>query len=563
MLALIPLWPLVIGLGILALSRLRENVIHHLAMVGMAGFGVLVGWAIAGWGVGHPPGDWQSTLLSWNVDSANGYRFVLALHLDRTAATFLLVTAALSGMVARFSHYYMHREPGQARYFATLMLLASGMAMLELAANIETLFVGWELVGMGSFLLVGYYREREHPIRNALLVYSVYRICDMGILLSAYLQHHHYGSSNFEELSRCAAPDSWLFPIALLILLSAAGKSGQFPFSFWVPRAMEGPTPSSAIFYGALSIHAGVFLLLRTSPVWFDSPAARLCIGLVGGVSALLATWIGHVQCNIKGQIGYASVAQVGLMFVELALGLESLVLVHFVGNASLRCYQLLVSPSAVAHLLRLQSSTFGQQQGRFSDWSWERVLPNRLRSSLYVLASQEASMPRILERYFFAIPQWTARHLLGENGTLAGVWTRSLVLILGLTLGAGLGPRGEGIWYPFVIALLTSYLLGIAAAASLPRRLRNLPLSQFYGLARSFPWQARLTFLSFLGMSGFPISPVFFGEDLLLSSVIHVHPGLVVVFALVFMLNGVVLARSFSRLYLGRPATGVFGSKC
>jgi NADH:ubiquinone oxidoreductase subunit 5 (subunit L)/multisubunit Na+/H+ antiporter MnhA subunit len=408
---------------------------------------------------------------------------------------------------------------------------------------------------MGSFLLVGYYREREHPVRNALLVYSVYRLCDMGILLSAYLQHHHYGSSNFMELSRSSAPDFWLLPIALLILLSAAGKSGQFPFSFWVSRAMEGPTPSSAIFYGALSIHAGVFLLLRTSPLWFDSVTARVCIGLVGAASAVLATWIGHVQCNIKGQIGYASVAQVGLMFVELALGLETLVLIHFVGNACLRCYQLLVSPSAVAYLLRLQSSTFGQQRSRFSDWSWERVLiGTRLRSSLYVLASQEASMPTILNTYLFAIPQWTARHLLGENRTILGVWTRSFLLLLGLALGAGLSPRGEGLWLPFLVTLSLAYLLGAGAILSLPRAIRRSPLSQFYGLARSYPLQARLTFLSFLGMSGFPISPVFFGEDLLLSSILHIHPGLVVVFGLVFMLNGVVLARSFSRLFLGRP---------
>ena len=118
----------------------------------------------------------------------------------------------------------------------------------------------------------------------------------------------------------------------------------------------------------------------------------------------------------------------------------------------------------------------------------------------------------------------------------------------------AGLSPRGEGLWLPFLVTLSLAYLLGAGAILSLPRAIRRSPLSQFYGLARSYPLQARLTFLSFLGMSGFPISPVFFGEDLLLSSILHIHPGLVVVFGLVFMLNGVVLARSFSRLFLGRP---------
>src|SRR6185437_15411499 len=138
------------------------------------------------------------------------------------------------------------------------------MCLLTLAGNLDLMFAAWEMVGLSSFLLIAFYRERQSAVRNALKTYSVYRIADIGMLLAACLE----GSGERSG-----------YLIGLLLLVAAIGKSAQFPFSFWVARAMEGPTPSSALFYGALSVHAGAYLLLRTYPLWNDVLLVHVCGG--------------------------------------------------------------------------------------------------------------------------------------------------------------------------------------------------------------------------------------------------------------------------------------------
>lgn len=545
------LLPLVCFLGCVVVAFLparREKLIHDVAVVSVLLFLGATAVAISQWMAGASVA-LREPLFAWGH-----YRYEFTLAMDGVAAVFLSMTAFLGGLVVKFSQYYMHREPGQRRFFSTLLMFLCGMAIVVLAGDITTLFLGWELVGIASFLLIGFYRQREWPVRNALKVYCIYRLCDVGLLIAAYVEHEAFGTSNFQEQAQLALDPREVLPIALLLLLSAAGKSGQFPFSFWVARAMEGPTPSSAIFYGALSIHVGVFLLLRTMPIWFVCDAARLCIAAVGLTTALVTTVVGHVQSNIKGRIGYASVAQVGLMFVELAAGLETLVLLHFVGNASLRCYQLLVSPSVVAYLLRLQSSaTESSRPG--PEWTLESKLHPRLRSTLYVGATQEFFMEWIVNRAVYALPQWLARHVFAENTTILNVWTRSLAMSLLLVASVGLM---SGTWFsclPFLFGIVVSYLVGVAGVLCLPAAVRGQSLDRLQGLAARHGLSARLVFASFLGMSGFPITPAFFGVDLILAECMKIGVIPALLFSGAFLLNGIVLARTFTRLYLGPPA--------
>ncbi len=541
--------PLVTFVGCVAVALLpshKETWIHRIAVATSVVFLTLTATQVLQWMFGinaslrHP-------IFVWGH-----YQFEFTLAMDRVSAVFLTMTALLGGLVIRFSQYYMHREPGQKRFFATLLMFLCGMSIVELAGDITTLFMGWEFVGIASFLLIGFYRHRELPVRNALKVYSIYRLCDVGLLAAAYVEHHTFGTSNFYEQSLHTIAPQAAFPIGMLLLLSAAGKSGQFPFSFWVARAMEGPTPSSAIFYGALSIHVGMFLLLRTMPIWFVSDAARICIALVGLLTAITATIIGHVQSNIKGRIGYASVAQVGLMFVELALGLNNWVLIHFVGNASLRCYQLLVSPSVVAYVLRLQSSANENSIAR-SDWSLEsRVIPSRFRTSLYVWATQEGYMKTTVNRIVFSIPQWLARHVFAENTTILNVWTRSLALSVSLALLVSVAVDSFTPSVPFLASIAGSYVIGVVGILRLPVKLRKQSLDHLGGVSATHGTSARLVFLSFLGMSGFPITPAFFGVDLLLSECMKVGYPLALLFSGAFLTNGIILARTFTRLFLG-----------
>jgi NADH-quinone oxidoreductase subunit L len=546
----VPLYliPLVGFLGCLVIAFLparKEQLIHEVALAGAGLFLAFSGLAVGQWMAGFNAA-LREPLFRWGP-----YCYEFTLAMDLSSAVFLLVTAFLGGLVVKFSQYYMHREPGQRRFFSTLLMFLCGMATVVLAGDITTLFLGWELVGIASFLLIGFYRHREWPVRNALKVYCIYRLCDVGLLIAAYVEHQAFGTSNFQEQAQRALDPQTALPIALLLLLSAAGKSGQFPFSFWVARAMEGPTPSSAIFYGALSIHVGVFLLLRTMPIWYVSETARLCIAAVGLLTALLTTMVGHVQSNIKGRIGYASVAQVGLMFVELAAGLEQLVLLHFVGNACLRCYQLLVSPSVVAYLLRLQSSASETARPGPQN-SWESHLHPRVVSTLYVGATQEFFMEWIVNRTIYAVPQWLARHVFAENTTILRVWTRSLLLSLLLVVVVGLS---SGAWepcVPFLSGIVISYLVGVVGILCLPPKVRLQSLDQLQGLAERYGLSSRLVFASFLGMSGFPITPAFFGVDLMLAECMKIGFWPALLFSGTFLMNGIVLARTFTRLYLG-----------
>jgi len=241
--------------------------------------------------------------------------------------------------------------------------IIKGYNTVIFAGNLQTLFIDWEILGISSFLLIAFYRDRYLPVKNAVKVFSIYRIGDVGIILAMWLSHHLWHENiTFLELSKYEQVHHQLqsqslvgMVISIVILLSAAVKSALLPFSSWLPRAMEGPTPSSAIFYSSLSVHLGVFILLRTFPFWEHQLSVRLLIGLLGLFTSILTTGIARVQSSVKSQIAYASIAQIGLIFIEVAAGFENLALCHFAGNAFLRTYQLLVSPSVVSYLIREQ----------------------------------------------------------------------------------------------------------------------------------------------------------------------------------------------------------------
>ncbi|MBL0145794.1 MAG: hypothetical protein IPP48_08550 [Chitinophagaceae bacterium] len=269
--------------------------------------------------------------------------FVFAIHFfyDEVTVVFSIVGALLFFLVATFSKYYMHRDEGYRRYFNTILLFATAYNFIILAGNFETLFIGWEIKGICSFLLIAYYRNRYLPVKNAYKAVSNYRISDVALMLAMWMMHHltHQNITFGElgvakEMATTSGETGMAIFITCMVILAATIKSAQFPFTTWLPRAMEGPTASSAIFYGSLSIHIGVFLLLRTHPFWEDMLWAKIVIIVIGAITAIVASLIARVQPTVKTQIAYSSAAQIGLMFIEVALGFHWLVLIHFAGNA-------------------------------------------------------------------------------------------------------------------------------------------------------------------------------------------------------------------------------------
>jgi NAD(P)H-quinone oxidoreductase subunit 5 len=336
------------------------------------------------------------------------YRFSVKLVFDRLSVPLVILSFLLCGTISAFANRYLHRESGYHQFFALYSLFALGMVLTSLAGTIETLLAGWELVGLSSVLLVAFYHERQAPVENGLRVWVVYRLADAALVLAAIVMHHIQGHGDFAGLLGSPWPEgqlagvSWHTTLAgALLVIAAAGKSALVPFSGWLPRAMEGPTPSSAIFYGALSVHLGAFLLLRISPILDHSPALSAAVVVLGLTTALYAYLAGSVQSDIKTVLSFASLVQVGLIVAEIGLGLRYVALVHLLGNACLRTQQFIRAPSLL-HDYHLLENAIGSHLPRGSgppgsDW-W-----GMFRDWLYGFSLARGYLDALLERMVIA----------------------------------------------------------------------------------------------------------------------------------------------------------------
>ena len=357
-----------IGLPTLFGTKLSERVISRFTVSLVSiGFLVSIGMLVTMLSTGsiHVAID----LGNWVSIPAPEFHFHVKLVFDRLSVPFVILTFALVGVIGAFADKYMHREPGFRRFFVFYSMFLFGMVLTSLAGTIECLFAGWELVGLSSALLVAFFHERPMPVRNGLWVWTIYRIADAAFLIAADVLHHLKGAGDFDELMGAGGwpngqvdmTPAMALGIGILLLVAAAGKSGLVPFSGWVPRAMEGPTPSSAVFYGALSIHLGAFLLLRGGPLLERSSLLCVLVVLVGLATAVVGTLSGRVQTDIKSALAFASVTQVGVIVAEIGLGFRYIALIHILGHACLRTLQLLRAPSILRDYQSIENALGGR----------------------------------------------------------------------------------------------------------------------------------------------------------------------------------------------------------
>lgn len=359
-------------------------------------------------------------LGDWMAIPEEHFHFHLKFVFDRLSVPFVVLTFVLVGTIGAFANRYLHREAGYGRFFLSFALFLLGMVVASLAGTIETLFLGWELVGLSSALLVAFFHERAAPVINAQRVWSVYRTSDAAFLIAVVALHHVTGAGDFAGLmgtgpwpeGAAALTSQQALGVGLLLLIAAAGKSALIPFSGWLPRAMEGPTPSSAVFYGALSVHLGTLLLLRVSPILELSFWLSTAVVAVGLASALFATIAGRVQTDVKSALAFASLTQVGIITAEIGLGLRYLPLIHIIGHACLRTLQLLRAPSLL-HDYHLLENAVGGHLHHEAGLS-ERWFPERLRQELYRVGFQrgqlDATLDRFIVRPFVRLFRWCDR---------------------------------------------------------------------------------------------------------------------------------------------------------
>ncbi len=378
-------------------------------------------------------GDWVSV--------SNTYHFSIKFVFDRLSVPFAILSFVLSGTIGAFASRYMHRERGFNRFFMLYAIFVLGMVVTSLAGTIETLFAGWEMVGLSSTLLVGFYQERPAPSRNALWVWCVYRVSDAALLLAAVAMHRLGGGGDFDALLGSAPwPEAQSYVTArqalvvgLLLVIAASGKSALVPFSGWLPRAMEGPTPSSAVFYGALSVHLGAFLLMRASPLLERSLLLVLLVIGLGMVTAILGFLAGSVQTDIKTALSFASLSQVGIIVAEIGLAgaagfvatyspreiatnaahvtllLRYIALVHLLSHACLRTLQFLRAPTLL-HDYHLLENAIGEQLPR-SNAPLGRLANGRAAAWLYRFALErgylDAALLAFVVNPFVRVLRW------------------------------------------------------------------------------------------------------------------------------------------------------------
>ncbi|MBL7871060.1 MAG: hypothetical protein JNM78_05580 [Cyclobacteriaceae bacterium] len=560
---------------------------------------------------GHPVLNLKEIVLF----KTTGYEFLIDFYFDSITAVYLFVGSLLTFLVTTYSRYYLHRETGYKRFFNTILFFYFGYTIIIFSGNFETLFIGWEILGISSFLLIAFYRDRYLPVKNAVKVFSIYRIGDVGLILAMWMSHHLWHEnitflklSNYELVNDQLLTHSWIgIFISIMILISAMAKSAQLPFSSWLPRAMEGPTPSSAIFYGSLSVHMGVFLLLRTFPFWEHQLSVRILIGAIGLLTSFMATGMARVQSSIKSQIAYASIAQIGLIFIEVAAGWWWLALFHFAGNAFLRTYQLLVSPSVVTYQIREQFYNFVPRKATVED-----SLPKKLEYSIYMLCLKEWNLDAFMYKYLWNPVKWAGKKL-GYLTTekvltffipvyLLGIvllyyqnfipdWAHQKLPVLFSLVGLAMvlkafteRTHARMSWIlvllnHFWVALSISfnehfeyshtilYLSGIGVFGLLGyfclRRLKllegTIDLDQFHGHSFKHPKIALVFLLACLGVSGFPITPTFVGEDLIFTH-IHEDQVLLALFtSLSFIIDGLAIIRIYARVFLGPHVKSIY----
>ena len=366
------------------------------------------------------PGTQLLSYGAWSTSHEGG--IAIEFLVDRLSLAFAALSTAIAGVVSAFSSRYLHRESGYNRYFVLLAMFVVGMLLVALAGNVAVLFVGWELVGLSSALLVAFFHERPAAVSNAFRVISVYRISDAALLSAAVLLRHVAGTGSLSLLFGSSADSPTALTtanatfIAVLLIVAVACKSALLPFSSWLPRAMEGPTPSSAVYYGSLSIHAGCFLLLRAAPLLEHAPAARLLAGVLGAATAVFAGITTRVQSDVKSSLAYASLTQVGLIVIEIAIGWYTIAFIHLAGHACFRLLQFLSAPNVLHDLHGLEEAMLDHSPSHRATWTV--LTSDRARHRLFLVALERGFLDTTLDhivvepfhhaaRFFARLDHW------------------------------------------------------------------------------------------------------------------------------------------------------------
>jgi len=342
---LVPAFPLAGALLNVFLGRLIGRRAHWIAVPALAG-SFLASCAVASraWSGGA----FTTTLFTWIV--AGDFETDVTAYVDSLTAVMLLVVTGVGFLIHLYSAGYMHDDPGYARFFAYLNLFVFSMTMLVLAGNFLLLYVFWEAVGLCSYLLIGFWYTRPAAAQAGKKAFIVNRVGDFGFGLGIMWLWTALGTLEYTAVFKGAEtlPAATATGIALLLFMGACGKSAQLPLHTWLPDAMEGPTPVSALIHAATMVTAGVYMVARSHALFERSGSALEVVAWVGTITAVFAATIGLVQTDIKRVLAYSTISQLGYMFAAVGLGAYVAGIFHLVTHAFFKALLFLGAGSVI-----------------------------------------------------------------------------------------------------------------------------------------------------------------------------------------------------------------------
>ncbi|MCG8921559.1 NADH-quinone oxidoreductase subunit L [Lentzea sp. CC55] len=312
------------GAAVLLVSGRRADRWGHLlgSATLLASFGYALALFFSTLGVSNPEERVQNLHL-FNWIDVNALTVEFGLRLDPLSLTFVLLITGVGSLIHIYSIGYMAHEEGRRKFFAYLNLFVSAMLLLVLGNGFVTLYFGWEGVGLASYLLIGWYQYKPEAASAAKKAFLMNRVGDLGLAIAIFLMFNRLGSTQYTEVFARVSEFSSaeVLAITLLLLLGACGKSGQFPLQAWLPDAMAGPTPVSALIHAATMVTAGVYLIARSNPLYNLSADGRLVVMIIGGVTLLIGCIIGCAYDDFKKVLAYSTVSQIGYMILAVGLG--------------------------------------------------------------------------------------------------------------------------------------------------------------------------------------------------------------------------------------------------
>jgi NADH-quinone oxidoreductase subunit L len=302
-------------------------------------------------------------LFSWVP--VGGFNVDVGLLLDPLSLTFVLLITGVGSLIHIYAVGYMDHDPGRRRFFGYFHLFVASMLLLVLANSYLVLYVGWEGVGLASYLLIGYYYTRESAGTAAKKAFVANRVGDVGLSIAIMLMFAYLGATDFQHVFAGAngLSSGVVTAIALMLLLGACGKSGQFPLQTWLPDAMEGPTPVSALIHAATMVTAGVYLIARSAAIFDLTQTGRTVVTIVGAITLLYGCVCAFGQDDLKRVLAYSTVSQIGYMFLAVGLGkgVYAIGILHLLGHGFFKA-ALFLSAGSVMHAMndRIDMRRFG-----------------------------------------------------------------------------------------------------------------------------------------------------------------------------------------------------------